>query len=481
MICSDFSVQLSPKFRVLSDDQIKEIHYATLEVLERTGVKIDSEKAKELLYSNGAYVDNNGMVKIPGGLIEEAIDSAPSRAVVCNRDGERCMFLEGRKSYYGGSSSSPFVFDPYTRQLRQCESKDVANLAKINDYLPNMDFIMPEGHSVDAEPHLEYRVEVRQLLRNTKLPILLQSPVKIQYFDDIIEMAAIVAGGYDELKKKPNIISYTEPISPLYHSSGLEVAMKAAQYGLPVVYTAMPIGGATAPVTFSGTLVQNNAEYLSGLAVIQLLKKGHPCVYGGIPNPLDMASTFYPYGAPELALLCAAMADIGHYYEMPIFGTAGISEGKTIDAQVGIELTWSLLYAALSGANLIHDIGFYDANNIVSMETHILTDEIIDGIKVLCSGIDVTPEQLAIDVIDKVGSQGSYIAEEHTYKHFRKVWRPKYLDRTPSFEAWELKGKPMIFDTLNAKVKDIIENYNPEPLPQEVISELDKVSAKWKE
>ncbi len=478
MLRSNFSALVNPRFKVLSDDQIKEIHFATLELLERTGVRVENEEAKELLYSHGAIIEDSNTVKIPGGLIEEAIRTTPSRFTVYNRCGEQAMFLEGYKSYFGGATSSPCVADPYTKEVRPVVSKDVANLAKINDYLPNLHFMMPEGHVYDVHPSLMSRVEVFEMLTNAQIPILLQSPGNVKCLDDVVEMAAIIAGGYQNLKKKPSIILYSEPISPLKHVEGLDVALRAIDHGLPVVYTSMPIGGGTAPVTLAGLLLQCNAECLSGLTILQLKKKGHPCIYGGIPNPLDMRTTIFCYGAPEINLLSAALADIGHHYEIPVFGTAGMSEGKEIDAQVGIEYTWAALYAVLSGANLIHDVGYLDHSHIVSMEGHVLMDEIVEGIKHLVGPIEIDKEHLALDVIDKVGFDGNFVKEQHTYDHFRKTWMPNILDRT-GYNQWIKNGKVSIEQKLNEKVKDIIENYEPEPLSQEVMKQLNNCRNKW--
>lgn len=411
---------ISPHISVLSPSQINEIHSASLEILGRTGVKVCAEEVVELLRAAGAYVSDGRLVKIPTSLVEKALDSAPQRVVLYSRDGEQSVLLGDRQTHFGIMADCPETIDPYTRERRAFVADDVRRSAIVGDYLPNIHFIATAGWSTDYPAAVADRVAFRQMLLYTS------KPIGFCCFDtrglaDILEMASIVAGSREALRQKPFIFHYSEPISPLTHSQeALWKVLLCAEEGIPLVYTPMPIAGATAPATFAGTLALNIAETLSGLVIAQLKRAGSPFIFGGIPAPLDMRTTIFPYGAPELYLMCAALADMAHYYKLPMFGTAGCSDAKMLDQQAALECALSCLMAALSGANLIHDVGVLDHCTIISLEIMVLTNEIIGMIDQIMKGIEVSQETLALDLIDRIGPGGNYLAEEHTVRHFRK-------------------------------------------------------------
>lgn len=467
-----------PEFKILSEDQIKELHFATLEVLETTGVKVNNKEARELLSGAGAIVKDNNVVKIPSFLVEEAIRTSPSKVTVCDREGNRSMHLEGHRSYFGGESSNIHVMDLESGDPRACNRNDVKNFSILQDYLPNMNFMMLLGQVSDVKEEVRKRVEFKEIIKNSTIIPLVGHDPTIKDMEDIIEMSALVAGGYKELEEKPFVIVYNEPISPLIHDHGLAVAMKAVEHGLPVVYTPMPIGGATAPMTLAGNLVMNNAECLSGITILQLKRKGAKCIYGGIPAPLNMKTMIYPYGAPELNLLTSSMAEIGKYYNLPVYGTAGCGDSKTLDSQTGVEFSFSGIFQVLTGANLIHDVGLIDHANICSMEAHLLMDEIVDMLEHVMGGVEINEETLALDVIDKVGHGGDYVGTEHTYNNFKDIWDPRWFDKTV-YKKWESEGKVTLMERLNRDVKKILSEHKPEPLSKDKLKELDKMEDRW--
>ncbi len=468
-----------PRFQILSEDQIRHLHNATLEVLERTGVKVNNPEALELLDGAGARVGDDNVVKIPSFLVDEALRNAPSRVVVCDRQGNRRMQLEGYRSFFGGESSNINVMDLETEEPRPCTREDVKNFSLLHDYLPHMDFLMMLGQVSDVEEGLRKRVEFKEILLNSTASPLVGSDPSLEDMEAMVEMAALVAGGYEELEDNPFVIVYNEPISPLIHDHGLSIALKAVEYGLPVVYTPMPIGGATAPLSFAGNLVMNNAECLSGLTIIQLKRKGARAIYGGIPSPMDMRTMIYPYGAPELSLLCSAMAEMGRYYDLPVYGTAGCGDSKSLDSQTGVEFSFSGIFQCLSGANLIHDVGLIDHANICSYEAHLLMDELVDMLEQVMDGITVNDESLALDVIDEVGHGGNFVGTENTLENFKDIWKPRWFDKT-FYENWKDSGSETLKERLNKKVKSILAEHRPEPLEKDVIKELDRMEASWK-
>jgi trimethylamine--corrinoid protein Co-methyltransferase len=475
---TNLNILKAPQFRILSDDQIREIHLAALEILDHTGVWIESEEVIDLLGQAGARIRKDKRVAIPSHLVEDAILSAPKRIVLSDRDGKRKIFLENNKVYFGAMAGCPFFIDPYSGNKKPFERKDMENVVKVIDYLPNIDIVCLPGQYSDVPPTITDRIQFKDYAMNTRKPILF-SPYSLDGLKDIISVSASIAGGEDKLIQSPFIVNYSEPVTPLTHvKDALDSLLFSAELNIPIVYTPMPLGGATAPATFAGILALNNAEVLSGLVISQLKKKGAPFIFGGVPTIMDMSTSILSYGAPEMSLLSAGLTEIAHFYKLPMFGTAGCTDSKMVDQQAAIESTLSCLLSILSGANLVHDVGLMDNGASISLELMVLNDEIIGMIKGLMNGIEVNQEMFALDVIDKVGPRGHFLYEDHTLKHFRKFWRPKFFHRL-GYEEWVKSGKLSMGDRLNQEVRRIIETHSIEPLPKTLAQELHQMEEGW--
>ena len=472
---SNFKVNSSPSFKVLSEEQIEELHLATLEILERTGVDVLEEEALSLLKKAGAEVEAKSRVRIPSYLVKKALSTAPEKVTLCTRDGKRTVFLEDAKSFFGTGSDCPSILDPFTGEKRLFTKEDVGRVALLADALPNLDFHMSLGLVSDTPCLTSDRHQFAAMLLNTKKPIVFTAHDR-EGMQDIIKMAEVAAGGKENLRLNPCICLYAEPVTPLRH---IDVAVKklllAAEKRIPVIYTPCPMSGATAPSTFAGTLVVGNAEILSGLVIHQLKNPGAPFIGGGVISIMDMSSTILSYGAPELSLLSAALTELMHSYNLPMFGTCGCSDAKVLDEQAAIEATMSTLMSALSGANLIHDIGFLEFALLGSMEMVVMTDEIIAMVKRIMRGIEINEDTLALDLIHRVGPGGNFLSEEHTLKHFRKEqFFPRFLDRQ-NYANWVTSGKKPMRERLNEEVKRILKEYKPEEISPEKRKEISSI------
>jgi len=286
-------------------------------------------------------------------------------------------------------------------------------------------------------------------------------------------------GGWDELARRPYYVHYAEPLSPLTHTDeGVAKLLFCVEHGIPVIYTPMTLAGGSAPVTAAGNLVACIAESLSGLVMAQLKRRGAPVIFGGVPTIIDMSTMLVSYGAPEMNLWSAALTEMAHYFRLPAFSTAGCTDAVAFDQQAAAESAISCLMAALSGANLVHDVGFTEAANSASLELIAATDEFISMIRYIMDGIEVTPEALALDVVDQVGPGGSYFGEEHTARHFRENWFSQLMNRH-NYEGWMAAGSLSLGDKANKRVRHILDEHQPEPLSAAMVAELDKMEETW--
>jgi trimethylamine--corrinoid protein Co-methyltransferase len=449
-----------------------------LEVLESTGVRVDNDEGLELLSGAGARVAPQRRVRIPSYLIEEALASAPRRIAIYRRDGEPAALLEGGRVYFSSQVDSTYFFDPFNRTRRLCVREDARLGAVLCDALPHIDLVSFSSIYSDVPGKIAIRIGHKETVKNCTKP-LMHGTGDFASLKAIAEMAAMVVGGWEALARRPYYVHYAEPFSPLVHTDeGVAKLLFCVERGIPVIYTSMTLAGSSAPVTAAGNLVACMAESLSGLVMAQLKRRGAPFIFGGVPTIIDMKSMLVSYGAPELSLWSAALTEMAHYLHLPMFSTAGCTDAVEFDQQAAAESAISCLMAALSGANLVHDVGFTEAANSASLELIAATDEFIGMVDCIMKGIEVTPETLALEVIEQVGPGGSYFGEEHTLCHFRRNWFPKLANRD-NCEQWMTAGGLSLGDKANQRVRQILEEHQPKPLPPELVAELDILEESW--
>lgn len=470
-------LRFTPKMRVLSDEQIREIHFATLEVLERVGVKIAHPEALEVLAGAGARVDGE-RVYFPPWVVEDAIRKAPHRVVLGNRDGERTVFLEGDKSFFGPSLDCIDYLDPASGERIRFTSEHCAATARVADFLPNFDWVMTIGMAADQPAEIADKVIARKVIENCNKPYVFCCN-DLASEKAIHEMAVLACGGKENFEACPTVVQYSEPISPLvYYDPAVDKIIYSAREGVPLINFPAPQAAATAPATFAGTIVQGSAESLSGLVLAQAVRPGAKFIYGAFTTVMDMQTTIFSYGAAELSLMCGAMAQMAQHYRLPFFGTAGATDSKANDAQAGIEATFQCLSSAAIGSGLVHDCSSWmDHGSMVSPEFMVMVNEILSNVKSYMDGIVVNAETLAVDLIEKVGPGGNYLQERHTLQNFRRVNYSKLFDRSV-LDTWKAQGSKTFQDRLNAMTQEAL-SHQPKPLSDEIIKEFDKMQASW--
>jgi len=465
----------SVQFSVLSESQCNRIYFAVQEVLERTGTRIYNQEALELLKQAGCRTEGE-RVWIPSRLLEKAVKSAPSRITLSDRNGRRRLLLEGCNSYFGPGPTTPNFIDLETGEHRSVTKQDVCNVASLVELLPGMDFCMSLATISDVTPSLADVHEVQAMLENTTKPIATWT-FNAQNLAAIVEMCEIVAGGPLELKNNPSLVLYTEPATPLKHPrEAVDKLLFMAEKELPIIYTPGVQGNATAPASLAGVIVMAACDSLAGLVIHQLKNEGAPFIAGGVASNMDMSTMIHCYGSsPDFCLMHAGLSEFIRYLGLPMFSTAGCSDSKTIDMQTAIEYALTIYSAALSGANLIHDVGYLESGMCASLQGLVLGDEIISYVRKILQGIQVDDETLAVDVIDSVGPGGHFLGEAHTFKNFRtQFWVPKLLNRE-NYYSWEMNGKITYDQRLTDRANHLLELYTPEPLDDLLKRELQRV------
>jgi trimethylamine--corrinoid protein Co-methyltransferase len=476
---TNYAVNATPTFEVLTEDEIEAIYYSALRVLYETGVRVYEKEGVEIAYSGGALVEDttedSSLVKIPPYMVDKARATLPKKVVVTGPDRKHRMELYKNQIYFGAGSDTPFTIDPYTNERRRANYQDVKNFARLAQALPNIDFHMSLGIVQDVPVGTYDRWQYLAMLEGTNKPINITA-VDLEGVRDQLEMAHIRVGGKEEWKKGPIFSLYIEPVSPLSHSE--EVVQKlifAVDNDIPFVYTPCPLAGATAPCTLAGTAVQALTESLFGIVLSQLRKPGAPLIIGGLMSNMDMLTTVYCYGSPEMALLSAAYTQITKWLEVPMYETAGCSDAKLFDEQASMEAAINIATAALVGGNMIHDVGYLEQGLSSSMELMVASDEVIDMVKRILRGIPVTDDTTALNVMSDVGPGGHFLEHDHTYTRFRtEIWRPKLINRQ-NWENWELAGSKTLQDRVHERVIEILETETEPLFEEEMYKELRRI------
>ena len=438
-------------------EQLDMLHTASLKILADTGLHVHSATMCAMLDAAGAQVQDDLRVRIPAELVDRALATAPARIDVYDRNGDVAMVLEGARSYFGTGSDLKYTIDLETRQRRESTLDDVATAARLCDRLPNMDFVMSYGLPGDVEPARLEIEQLRVMLDNTSKPIIMTMCSGADAYQSMHDMACDRCGGEAAFRKAPNYIMYGQFVSPLQHDPGaIERMTFSAERGIPLIYVPTINMGASGPVTLAGALALANAECLAGLVMHQTATPGAPFVYGGCVSPLDMKTTVYAYGSPEWRIADVVLSQLSQRYELPMFGTAGASDTKRVDAQTGAEWAYSLLTDMLAGVNLIHDVGYLESGLTGSPEALVISDEIVGMVKRVGRGFEISAETLALDTIDKVGPAGHFLAEDNTLDRYRQdVWYPELFERD-RFHNWDAAGRQDVRDRAADRARELL-------------------------
>ena len=309
---------------VFTDDELYEIHMATLEVLKISGVFVEDEEALEVFHSGGADVDRKTrIVKLPSHVVEDAIRSAPSAFLAYGRTPESDIALEhSRVSFTNFGEGITFV-DPYTGELRDTTKADIEKASRIIDYLEHVETYERCMCSHDKPPQVQALHNAEASLTNTTKHHWL-GPVDRYQAKKIVEILVAISGSKEKLRERPFLSFVSCPVSPLkLPKDHCEIIMEAAQNGLGLNVIGMAMSGGSSPVHLAGTLVTTNCEVLSSLVLNQLVCKGSPFVYGSSTCAMDLRRATATVGSPELAMISAAVARLARYYSLPCFVAGG--------------------------------------------------------------------------------------------------------------------------------------------------------------
>lgn len=466
-------------WEALSSGDLERIHEATLHVLETTGVRFPSDKALDVLERNGCRVDRGTAVaRLPRAVVMEAVSRVPDSYVLAGRDPACDLVIDRRHCYLSNDGSGVFVHDHHTGERRASTKADAATSARFVDALPDVSYYWgPVVTSQDVPPASKALHDSEAVLTSTTKHYQAVTTVGERPARLLVEMAAAIVGGTAELRKRP-IISFMQcAVDPLGHDGpNLEANLVAAEHGLASGFMPMPLMAGTGPATLAGNLVVQNAEALSGVVLLELAFPGCPAFFSGAPSCMDLKTGGYTAG-PEDYLLAAGATQLAHFYGVPMAMGTMATSAKEPDWQAAVDDSLSTFASVMTGADMMNGCGLLNGSKILSYPHMIMETEIYRIVQKVAGGVVVDDDTLAVDLIARVGPNGTYLAEKHTRQHMKDIWRPTVWDRT-SYDVWVAGGRRGALERATEIADDILANHIPEPLPDDVVAELARIVAR---
>jgi len=455
-----------PRLSLLDEAELQRLHHATLDVLERTGVRYSSRKALAVVRDAGARVDEASMIaRLPRDLVEEGVARAPRRVLLAARDGARDVVLDGRRTWLTLDGTAATVLDHHTGERRPSTAIDVANATRVADALDEVGFVWPAVSAVEAAPTAEVLETLALLLANTGKHV----QPEVQRVEEVPYVMDLLAAASDEGRWNPDrpIFSVVYcPVSPLQHEREmLDACLALAAERVPICVYSLALCGATAPATLAGGLVQTNAELLSAVVLFELVQPGLPVIYTADCGVLDMRSGVYACAGPEAALLNVALTELGHFYGLPVMATGLTSDAKDYSVVAGFEGEGSALASLLAGPDALCGAGLLDAAQVLYLPKLMIDAEIVRQGERLRRGLTLDDDHLALDLIERIGPGGQFLAARETRQALRtgEIYRPQLYDRL-GYDAWRELGRSDVQRACDL-VDEILATHQPKPLP----------------
>lgn len=448
------------------------IHVNSLLLLETMGIKVMSDEALKLLKEAGADVDEKSRVaKIPSHLVLESLKKCKRPVRLCARNPKNDLVLDESHFYICTDGTGLATIDLESGVRRDSIKKDVAESARLVDYLEYMNMYYPLATPLDVPKHAHTLHEFDAAFNNCEKHIISGATYLKEEAQYELKMAAAVVGGEDELKRRPIVSAVTCTTSPLVLGLTTDAAIEFVRAGCPPMLMTMPLVGATSPMTVTGAVLLGNAQVLGLMTVCQLAAPGSPLCYSTEPMAMDVQTGLFEGLFPAANMVRASHVQMARYYKLPIFVGGWGSCSKLPDAQAAYEKCLSAFLYYLAGANITSGPGLLENWTVLSFEQLLLDYEMYTMMMDMLKGVKVDDDTMALDVIAKVGHEGHFLGQKHTIEHFKEMWQPMVTDGA-TYQAWKASGSKSALDHARDKAKEILKTHIPTPLDEDVRQEL---------
>jgi len=464
----------------LNQQEMDLIHAQSIKSLQEIGIKVHSKPVLEMLEKNGASVDYNAMVaKIPEKMVNQALESVQKEFTLCARDPKRDLKVP-TKTYPWMTTSglAVFVKDYETGEYRNSTRKDIAAFTRLGDAVDSLDFLWTALTATDVTPLAHGPHELWMTMQNTTKHV---QGVTVQSAEDAkvqIELAALIAGGKEELRKRPLFSVIACPIAPLtYEKGSIEAQVELAKAGIPVVSMSMSNGGVSSPLPVAGMLVNVNTENLGSIVISQMAAPGAPHIYCSESGPMDMATAHINYSSVEKSFLSIGLEQMAKRYSLTSL-VADAGWGNEIEGGVsGVMTPVTQLIGIMGGSDIVTGLGSVDSAKGISFEQFIVDSYMWDCSKNYMYEVEISEEKIGLDAVKEVGHGHDFLMHPHTLKYLRgelSVWEKEKLDLL-EMDKQELPAEA------NKIVKSILDKHQVEPIANDLIEKGDAIIKKYED
>lgn len=460
------------RLKPLNDEQLAFIHDNTVKILSETGMHFPSREARFIFAKHGFKIEGE-IVYFNKINIQKALESVPSTFQIKARNPKYHVRVGDNSFVFKPSGGSPFILD-YRGGIRPSTAKDCRDSIIISNSLPDIDINRSLIVAGDIPPE---NVPLYHMLTAIKLS---DKPIDCISVKGVELLSILYGVSKNKLKQDAtqgiaHAISYINPTSPLKLSNNeSDRLIGLSQGGVALAISPMPLAGMTAPCTLPGLLLSQNCEIIGTIVLSQLVNPGCPVLYGCIGTITEMRNVGSPIGAPESRIIEFASAQIAKFYKIPSRGNAGLSDSNCVDFQAGAESLFQFINAVRCGIHLLPGLGALGNWNIGSLEKLVLDAEIARYVKRYIRPMEFNSETTAVELIQKTGSKGNFIIEEHTLFNFRKEFYSTQLFNRDTFTIWDNKGHKDSYDRAHEEINKIFDSYSAPDLDIAIERDLER-------
>jgi len=433
------------------------IHEAVKTILWKVGAIIEHSSTRDLLVKHhGCHQSSDNYIHLPPDLVDLAISTVPDKILLYDHDGNVRVDTSSKTSSFCPGHNCVRILDFRTDELRACSLEDIRETATLCEQLPNIDMVCSLGYPSEVPPEDEVVETVRAMFENCRKPAALLAHDEVIQ-ERMMTLIADMTGGWNRLADKPVSIELMGPISPLKLPEELCLRLiNCARWRTPVVCYPATFPGMSSPISTAGAIAQSSAEAIAGIVVHQLTEPGAPVLSGSAILPMDLRQANLAYGSPEYMLAGLGASDYFRSIGIPSWVGAGCSDSHQFDAQAAAEAGANLTIAAMAKTPFVHNLGFLSGGRTGSLELLTLCDEMIGWSTKMSTGVEVSAETLAVEVMERAIPGNDFLTDPHTQARFlTENWYPNLSDRSDA-EAWMESGGQDMKARVKQKIRDIL-------------------------
>ncbi len=471
----------TPSYSPFSKQDAQQIIDAAFDLMSQTGVGFDPvPHLMDRLGDAGCDVSQQGLIKFPIELIQKSLDSVAKSVSLWNRDGSACIEIDCQHTWFVPGMTCIKVYDRETGEARDSNRDDLATVTRVSDALQNIDAVCITCKNVE-ESNIHGEIdEFSVLAENTTKPLIYLCE-NAESLGVVIDMAAVIRGGRQQLADKPYFLHTVTPLPLYYARSHTEQLVEAVEAGVPLTVGTVTIGGASAPITIAGVVMHSLVTDVTAIVLSQIIREGSFCIGSSDASFMEVATG--AIGAPsQSALAEMAMCEISRILGLPRFtSTAGDSQARRFNQDAVAEISSNMTQAFFSRPAVCPYVGSLDEGITFSLHALLLGDELAGQLRSMWRGIEVNNEMLALDLTRAQGPRGNYLANEHTANYCRREsWDSRYFGANYPTSSGALRDEDLV-ERIDRELQKILLNHQPPALAPEILRELRSIADKFRQ